>query len=179
MDTQQLVVVPPAYQRKGVGDVPAHLFFVRQRVSDLHLCPQLRLYAEKLQSFGVHGNFVPAFRGASHRGLGKAPLGVVVVHVADFGVVLFKSALRGKTQHRPHAHGFDVGMCRKHRDLVFVHVLERTVGIPADRAKLVVLVRLVDGHYDGKEGREQQGGQGDRQHRDDVPLFRGHQGLEA
>ena len=179
MDAQQLVVIPPAHQRKGVGDVPAHLLLVRQGVGELHLRPQLRLYAQKLHGLGVHGDLVAAFRGASHRGLGKAPLGVVVVHVADFGVVLFKSALGGKTQHRPHAHGFDVGMCRKHRDLVFVHVLERTMGIPADRAELVVLVRLVDGHYDGKEGREQQGGQGDRQHRDDVPLSRGHQGLEA
>ena len=179
MNAQQLVVVPPAYQRKGVGDVPAHLFFVRQRVSDLHLCPQLRLYAQKLHGLGVHGDLVAAFRGASHRWLGKAPLGVVVVHVADLGIVLFKRALGGKTQHRPHAHGFDVGMCRKHRDLVFVHVLERAVSIPADRAELIVLVRLVDGHYDGKERREQQGGQGDGKHRDDVPLSRGHQGLEA
>ena len=177
--SQQLVIFPVAHQRKGVGDLAAHLVFVRQRVGQGHLGAQLGCNAQQGKGFGVHCDFFSCFRRPADRREGIAPPGVVVIHEADLTVLLGKDARGAKADDRPFARRLDPGMGGQGLDLRLVHILERAVAVAADAAELVVLVCFIDGQDNGEQGRKEQRRQRNRGDGDQVPLAGGPQGFAA
>ena len=179
MHRQQLVILPVAHQSKGVGDVAAQLILVGEGVGQLHLGSQLRCDPQQSEGFGIHGDFVSTLGCSAHGGGGKAPLGVVVIHEADFSVIFFKDAAGSNADNCPPSHGLDLGMGRQGLNLRLVYILEGTVGVGSHAAELVVLVGFVDGKHDGKKGCKQQSGQNDGNNGNEVPLPGGQQGFKA
>ena len=85
--------------------------------------------------------------------------------------------LTGHAHKAPQTPLVDEGVVLQFVKLLLCQVLEPAVGEAAHLAEVVLLDAVVDGHGDGEQGGEEHRGQGDGQHRDQVPGAVGSQAL--
>ena len=129
----------------------------------------LRLHPQQGQDVGVRGGLVGALPGQPPL-LGDAEVvgcgGGLQVGYLHVGLV--EGRLRGHTQEHPGGTLPDEGIGPQFLHLLPSDPLDGGVHVASRLAEILLLVGVIDRGGDGKEGRKEDGGQGDGQHRHNV-----------
>ena len=168
-----LVILPPAAQGESLGGLMAvHIKGERELGADLRRDPH------QLQHMGVRGGLIGALLGqAPLNRVAVHPVGLVGIGVAHLHMAFVEGHLTGHAHKAPQTPLVDEGVVLQFVKLLLCQVLEPAVGEAAHLAEVVLLDAVVDGHGDGEQGGEEHRGQGDGQHRDQVPGAVGSQAL--
>ena len=174
------IILPPAGEGKGPGDRDGVACENVHIESDGKFRADFRFNSQKGQDTGICRRLIgPLFRKRALDRVTEVMGRGGGFQIADLHVGFIEGRLAGHPHKQPGKVLRDQGVSPEFLHLFQGESLEGAVIVAAGLPEVLLLIGCVDSHRDGKQGRKQQRGQCNGQHRNNIPGSGGQHGPEA